>query len=442
MAEIIDNVKVGLFIKSLLKEKQMTQDQLAETLFITKGAVSQNLNGKSAFDIQNLVKIAEVFNITLDDLVAGRRKPIDQGEEAEYVKLIRRGLVKFKTYNPDELNIATPDIYGKLLIDYVLEEKLNDWVVYLVDSRATLVQPYYHRYNQVMGLMVLFSLKNMLACTLDVMTQWVQNQGELKFSTPFAFDEFLSLLNEKKHQSIAKALIEDKVTFSKPLDFLFFKIDSPFKVHFIPHPVLLKAIVRLKLLSLFSMFTNIMIKPLSFNQQERYFMLCAEGDFVAGIKFLIDHLKPLQSHQAIMSEAMLKSSLVLAKHQAIDTLRQGIEHFYFLELQRLVIDSLSNGYALTSTFLLDHYAGKLNLKKLVVFLIEINRLDTIETYKTLFTPPLLSYALDTVKLSKVTEVQLKQLIKLGAEFNPLYANADTATKMNMLLTHNKGNKII
>lgn len=53
MPTIIDNLKVAEKIKKLLKDNNMTQEQLANKLSITKSAVSQNLRGKSNFDIQN-----------------------------------------------------------------------------------------------------------------------------------------------------------------------------------------------------------------------------------------------------------------------------------------------------------------------------------------------------------------------------------------------------
>ena len=42
----MDNVKVGLYIKQRIKEKGITQEQLAEEMNISSSAVSQVLSGK------------------------------------------------------------------------------------------------------------------------------------------------------------------------------------------------------------------------------------------------------------------------------------------------------------------------------------------------------------------------------------------------------------
>ena len=68
MPEIVDNVKVGQFLKEQLKEQKISQDALAQKLNITKSAVSQNLNGKSSFSRKNLEVISELLNMKIEDI--------------------------------------------------------------------------------------------------------------------------------------------------------------------------------------------------------------------------------------------------------------------------------------------------------------------------------------------------------------------------------------
>jgi len=58
-------------IKQLRMEKNMTQDQLAERLFVTRQTVSNYETGKSRPDVDMLVKIAEVLDTDIQQLIYG-----------------------------------------------------------------------------------------------------------------------------------------------------------------------------------------------------------------------------------------------------------------------------------------------------------------------------------------------------------------------------------
>lgn len=60
---------VGKNIKRFRNEKNMTQDQLAEKLSVTRQAVSNWENGKTQPDVEMLGKIAEVLEVTLENLI-------------------------------------------------------------------------------------------------------------------------------------------------------------------------------------------------------------------------------------------------------------------------------------------------------------------------------------------------------------------------------------
>ena len=56
-------------LKTLRKQKSMTQEQLAEKLFVTRTAVSKWETDKGLPAIDSLKMIAELFDVTLDELV-------------------------------------------------------------------------------------------------------------------------------------------------------------------------------------------------------------------------------------------------------------------------------------------------------------------------------------------------------------------------------------
>lgn len=65
----------GLFIAELRKEKALTQKQLAEILGVSDKTISHWEREESSPDISLLTEIANFFEITADELLAGEKKP-------------------------------------------------------------------------------------------------------------------------------------------------------------------------------------------------------------------------------------------------------------------------------------------------------------------------------------------------------------------------------
>ena len=56
-------------LKNIRLDNNLTQDDFAEKLGVTRQTVSSWENGRSYPDIENTVKISEIFNISLDDML-------------------------------------------------------------------------------------------------------------------------------------------------------------------------------------------------------------------------------------------------------------------------------------------------------------------------------------------------------------------------------------
>ncbi len=69
---------VGKNLKNIRKKNDLTQDELAEKLSVTRQAVSNWENGKTEPDIETLTKIAQIFDISIDELVDGIPKGIKE----------------------------------------------------------------------------------------------------------------------------------------------------------------------------------------------------------------------------------------------------------------------------------------------------------------------------------------------------------------------------
>ena len=62
---------IGKTIRHIREEKKMTQDELAEKLFVTRQTISSYETGRTKPDIEMLVKLASVFNMDIHDLIYG-----------------------------------------------------------------------------------------------------------------------------------------------------------------------------------------------------------------------------------------------------------------------------------------------------------------------------------------------------------------------------------
>lgn len=83
----------GSEITELRKKNDLTQEQLAERLCVTRQAVSNWENDRNLPDIEMLIRISDEFDVSLDELIKGgetmnnmTEKIIDDGSEGRRAK--------------------------------------------------------------------------------------------------------------------------------------------------------------------------------------------------------------------------------------------------------------------------------------------------------------------------------------------------------------------
>lgn len=83
-------MNLGAQIKKYRMEFSMSQDELAEKLFVTRQSISNWENDKTYPDIKSLVLLSEVFSVSLDQLVKGdmemMKKEISEQEQMQFQK--------------------------------------------------------------------------------------------------------------------------------------------------------------------------------------------------------------------------------------------------------------------------------------------------------------------------------------------------------------------
>lgn len=77
----MDQIKIGNFISSLRKEKQMTQKELADTLHVSDRAISKWENGRGLPELSLLQPLCEALDISINELLNGERMKKDEIKE-------------------------------------------------------------------------------------------------------------------------------------------------------------------------------------------------------------------------------------------------------------------------------------------------------------------------------------------------------------------------
>ena len=85
----MDQKKSGSFLRELRKEKQLTQEQLAERFGVTSRSVSRWETGSNMQDLSILVELADFYDVDIRDIIDGERKGEDMNkEEKERLQLV------------------------------------------------------------------------------------------------------------------------------------------------------------------------------------------------------------------------------------------------------------------------------------------------------------------------------------------------------------------
>lgn len=70
-------MEINQMIKENRKEHQLTQEQLAETIFVSKKTISNWETGKTTPDLDSLIRLANLFDLSLDNLLIEGSNVVD-----------------------------------------------------------------------------------------------------------------------------------------------------------------------------------------------------------------------------------------------------------------------------------------------------------------------------------------------------------------------------
>ncbi len=71
---MINQIKIGGFLRELRKEKKLTQEQLAEKFGVSSRSVSRWENGNTMPELGILVELADYYEVDIKEIIDGERK--------------------------------------------------------------------------------------------------------------------------------------------------------------------------------------------------------------------------------------------------------------------------------------------------------------------------------------------------------------------------------
>lgn len=124
----MDKKTIGSFISILRKSKGLTQKDLGDMLGVSDKTVSRWERDECAPDITLIPVIADIFDVTADELLRGEKRndfppdpainELSQKSEKSLLILLERAYAKFKTKNLISVCISTVGIFAAAICNY------------------------------------------------------------------------------------------------------------------------------------------------------------------------------------------------------------------------------------------------------------------------------------------------------------------------------------
>ncbi len=433
MPEIIDNVKVGEFIKSLLKENNLTQEALAQKLNISKSAVSQNLNGKSSFDMQNLLTIAEIFELSLDDLINCRKtdKSNQDNYDSEYLKFAAKGLNEIKKYDAKDLQIQEPDIYGKVFADYLVDKDLVDIFLYLHENQAIFVKDYYHRATEIYLKIITYMLRKRLKGVIRYIEKFSILNNSFDISDTVYASEIWKLIDTKENRELIVDIME--LNIKQEYRLLGFKKLKVVKA--MTKSLWVETIGLYKLKEVLNLYLEKFAKPIDLYPFTRAML---SYEYFSGIDAYVDkvHEKSLSHFYKKTYRFQTSINLVIEKDN-FNLFKKFIEFEIYYNLTDVITYTIKSEKKQYYEYLLakEMKDEEIDYLNICTAALKNKKLDIIKKTKNNLNQDQLNLLLSMTEKDDIDTMDF--LIDLGAKFDFRYYNSQTIDKINTVISYLK-----
>ena len=86
---------IGDKIKNAREENKLTQTQASESLMVSRQTISNWENGKSLPDILSVIRMSELYQISLDELLKGDKAMMDKIEKDIEISKTEKKIIKY-----------------------------------------------------------------------------------------------------------------------------------------------------------------------------------------------------------------------------------------------------------------------------------------------------------------------------------------------------------
>ena len=118
--------KIGKFILELRREKNMTQQELADRIGVTDRAISKWENGRGLPDLSLMMPLCKELGITINELISG-----EQIEKEDYQSKLEENI--FKTIDYTNKKIANKNKIFKIVVGTIITIVLIVGLMFFVD---------------------------------------------------------------------------------------------------------------------------------------------------------------------------------------------------------------------------------------------------------------------------------------------------------------------
>ena len=105
-------------LKTLRKEKNISQEQLAEKIYVSRQAITKWESGNGIPDIENLIAISSLFNESLDSLLSEEKSLISKNE------FLYNSRTEYDLDNPKKIDLKV-GIAHEIIIEKTKDEKIQ-----------------------------------------------------------------------------------------------------------------------------------------------------------------------------------------------------------------------------------------------------------------------------------------------------------------------------
>lgn len=139
---------IGSFIATLRKANGMTQKELAERLNVSDKSVSRWERDETAPDLSLIPVIAEIFNVTTDELLRGERnpqssetEPVSKKSEKQIKNILNQIMARYKSMSLISIGISTVGFIAAMLCNFAfLRANIGFYVAVIFFAAALVVQ--------------------------------------------------------------------------------------------------------------------------------------------------------------------------------------------------------------------------------------------------------------------------------------------------------------